>query len=274
MRRIVIAALLACFAWTAIAQNNGARQVPVGFCYLATLTPATAVTAATCVSATFNATATTTSLALTSTTTVTGVLLPGMGVAGTGIPTGTTLLAQVSGTPGGAGTYTMSAPTTGTSTTATSTSVSASTGVIQATNTFVAGQVVTFGSSGTLPAAYTVGTPYYVLAANLSASQYELSATNAGSVIVPATTTMTAVATSTAANLTAGGIPAGTTYAVMCAYGNSVNYRDDGGAATTTIGTGGQNIAVNTCTAYNGTFSQLSLFQSGGAATMGISFYQ
>lgn len=61
------------------------------------------------VGATFTATGTGTSFAVTS---VTGLISIGDTISGTGVPAGTTILAQVSGTPGGAGTYTTSATTT------------------------------------------------------------------------------------------------------------------------------------------------------------------
>lgn len=49
-------------------------------------------------------------------TSVTGSIAIGQGVSGTGIPAGTTIIAQVSGTPGGAGTYLTSAATSASST--------------------------------------------------------------------------------------------------------------------------------------------------------------
>lgn len=67
--------------------------------------------------ATFTATGTGTSLVVTA---VTGLISIGDKIAGTGITAGTTIVAQVSGTPGGAGTYTTSAATTIAAATATS----------------------------------------------------------------------------------------------------------------------------------------------------------
>lgn len=61
------------------------------------------------IGATFTATGTGTSLVVTS---VTGLISVGDKIAGTGVTAGTTIVAQVSGTPGGAGTYTTSAATT------------------------------------------------------------------------------------------------------------------------------------------------------------------
>lgn len=67
--------------------------------------------------ATFTATGTGTSLAATS---VTGLISIGSEISGTGVTAGTTIVAQVSGTTGGAGTYTTSAATTASSATVTS----------------------------------------------------------------------------------------------------------------------------------------------------------
>ena len=61
------------------------------------------------IGATFTATGTGTSLAVTS---VTGYISVGDTISGTGVPAGTTIVAQVSGTTGGAGTYTTSVATT------------------------------------------------------------------------------------------------------------------------------------------------------------------
>lgn len=69
------------------------------------------------IGATFTATATGTSLVVTS---VTGKIFPGDTISGTGVPAGTTIMAQVSGTANGAGTYTTSAATTATAATVTS----------------------------------------------------------------------------------------------------------------------------------------------------------
>lgn len=67
--------------------------------------------------ATFTATGTGTSLVVTS---VTGLISIGSVISGTGVTAGTTIVAQVSGTTGGAGTYTTSAATTASAATVTS----------------------------------------------------------------------------------------------------------------------------------------------------------
>lgn len=77
----------------------------------------TGATATGSIGSTFTATATGTSLAVTA---VTGLISIGDTIAGTGVPTGTTIVAQVSGTTGGAGTYTTSVVTTATAATVTS----------------------------------------------------------------------------------------------------------------------------------------------------------
>lgn len=69
------------------------------------------------IGSTFTATATGTSLEVTA---VTGLISIGDTIAGTGVPSGTTIIAQVSGTTGGAGTYTTSVATTASAATVTS----------------------------------------------------------------------------------------------------------------------------------------------------------
>ena len=67
-------------------------------------------------------------------TAVTGLISAGDMIAGTGVPAGTTILSQASGTPGGAGTYNLSATVTTNAATVTSfgnvLNVTAATGVI------------------------------------------------------------------------------------------------------------------------------------------------
>jgi hypothetical protein len=69
------------------------------------------------IGATFTATGTGASLAVTA---VTGLISIGDVISGTGVPAGTAILAQVSGTTGGAGTYTTSVATTAAAATVTS----------------------------------------------------------------------------------------------------------------------------------------------------------
>lgn len=65
----------------------------------------------------------------------------------------------------------------------TATISNATPGVVTMTNTAAAGDKVSFTTTGALPAGLTVGTQYYVIAAGLSGSQFELSATLGGSAI-------------------------------------------------------------------------------------------
>ena len=90
------------------------------------------------IGATFTATGTGTSLAVTS---VTGLISIGDTISGTGVPAGTTILAQVSGTTGGAGTYTTSVATTASA--ATVTSFGNVLDVTAVTGTFAVGDAVT-----------------------------------------------------------------------------------------------------------------------------------
>lgn len=59
----------------------------------------------------------------------------------------------------------------------------ASPGIVSLANSFAAGQPVSFDSTGTLPAGLAQNTTYYVIAAGLTGSQFEVSATVGGSAI-------------------------------------------------------------------------------------------
>ena len=80
--------------------------------------------------------------------------------------------------------------------------------------------------------------------------------------------------TSSSASLTSGGVPVPATYAVICAYTQAVNYRDDGVAPTGTLGTGGQGIAAGNCIPYSGTMTALQFIQQTSGAILGVSFYR
>lgn len=86
---------------------SGQRVVPLGYCQLATLTSSIGLSS--CVRASFTGTGSGTNL---TTTSVTGIIKVGDLLAGTGVPAGTTVLSQTSGTAGGAGVYVTSAATT------------------------------------------------------------------------------------------------------------------------------------------------------------------
>lgn len=179
--------------------QNGARSGNLGFCSLSSVSSATAITTTSCTLASFTATGSGTQLTVSS---VTGLISPGDPIAGSGVPTGTVITAQVSvsppgASPGGSGIYTTNNATT-----------------------------------------------------------------------------------SSAASLTAGGVPQAATYAVICASTQGVNYRDDGVAPTATVGTGGQGIVPTsstsppTCIPYNGTFSLLQFIQQNAGAIVGITWYK
>ena len=70
------------------------------------------------------------------------------------------------------------------------------------------------------------------------------------------------------------GVPANTTYAVICAYTQGVVWRDDGVAPTAVPGAGGQGIAAGQCIPYNGNFGQIQFIQQAPGAVLGVSFYQ
>lgn len=148
-------------------------SVPTG----ATATGAMGSTNTAAIGATFTATGTGDQLVVTA---VTGKIYPGDFINGTGVPAGTTILSQASGTANGAGTYVTSGPTTATAATVTAWGsnlvVSATTGVVSIGDTVA-------GGSG-FPVAATVlsqvsgtagGAGTYLLSA--PATQYVASAT-------------------------------------------------------------------------------------------------
>lgn len=85
---------------------------------------------------------------------------------------------------------------------------------------------------------------------------------------------LSSMAASTALATCSGGIPSGTTYAVICAYTQGVVWRDDGVAPTGTAGTGGQGLAAGQCIPYNGTFTAIRFIQQTSGALLGVSFYR
>lgn len=112
---IWIAASFPCFGQGA--GGAGLPIVPVGYCQIATLSSSVGITATSCVRASFTGTGAGTAL---TTTSVTGIIKVGDGVAGTGVPAGTTIISQTSGTAGGAGVYVTSQATTSSSASLTS----------------------------------------------------------------------------------------------------------------------------------------------------------
>lgn len=85
---------------------------------------------------------------------------------------------------------------------------------------------------------------------------------------------LASMSASTALSTCSGGIPAGTTYAVLCAYAQGVTWRDDGTAPTATAGSGGQGIAAGQCIPYNGDFTKIRFIQQTGGSILGVSFYK
>lgn len=85
---------------------------------------------------------------------------------------------------------------------------------------------------------------------------------------------LSSMAASTALASCSGGIPTGTTYAVICAYAQGVVWRDDGVAPTGTAGSGGQGLSAGQCIPYNGTFTAIRFIQQTGGAILGVTFYR
>jgi hypothetical protein len=103
---IFAAAILIGSALSAFAQT-GLREVPAGFCSLTSMSSSKGLSS--CLMASFTGSGSGSNLTATA---VSGMILPGEVAAGTGVPTGTLILSQTSGTPGGAGIYVTSSPTT------------------------------------------------------------------------------------------------------------------------------------------------------------------
>lgn len=90
----------------------GQSMVPLGYCQLSASQLASASALSKCVRASFTASAGSPANQLV-VTSVSGIILPGdQVVSGVGIPTASIIVSQVSGTPGGAGTYLLNANNT------------------------------------------------------------------------------------------------------------------------------------------------------------------
>jgi hypothetical protein len=119
MRKLYLAAAT-WIALTAMAWAQGATGLliqPLGYCQLSATQLSSAIGLASCTRASFTGTGSGTNL---TTTSVTGIIKVGDTVTGTGVPSGTTILSQTSGTAGGAGVYVTSATTTSSSASLTS----------------------------------------------------------------------------------------------------------------------------------------------------------
>lgn len=113
-------ALVAAFGPVHAQMIPGQFVVPLGNCQLSATQLGSAVGLSKCTRASFTASAGSSSNLLV-VTSVAGIILVGDTLlTGTGITAGTTVVNQVSGTPGGAGTYTISAANTASSASATS----------------------------------------------------------------------------------------------------------------------------------------------------------
>ena len=103
------AVLLAPIAARAQTTVPGQRIVPLWNCQLSAALLASSVGLSSCVAGSFTGTGSGTTLTAAS---VSGVLLAGQTLSGTGVPAGTTIVSQLTGTAGGAGTYRTSVATT------------------------------------------------------------------------------------------------------------------------------------------------------------------
>src|SRR6185312_2208443 len=66
-------------------------------------------------------------------------------------------------------------------------------------------------------------------------------------------------------------VPAGATLAEICVEGASVRYRDDGTAATSSLGIP---VASGTCFQYSGPLASLSFTAQSGSPTIDVSYYR
>lgn len=194
----IIAAAAALALGAPASAQSGLRNTPAGFCAITSLGSATKITSANCVFGSFTGVIAGTTLTVSA---LTGSLVPGQPVVGTGIPAGTSVQSQQTGATGLAGNYTLNYP--------------------QGTTTLAVGSE----------------------------------------------------------SMTTAGVPTSAGYALICAYVQAVNYRDDPTPPTATPGTGGQGLVpasstIPTCIGYNGTFTNLQFFQQASGAILGISFYQ
>lgn len=127
MRKHIVAALAATLLYAAqlaaaFGQGSSGPQqaAALGYCQLSASALASSVALSKCVRASFTSTAGTPSTQLV-VTSVTGIILVGdQIVSGTGLTVGTVVTGQISGTPGGAGTYQLSAANTASSAATTS----------------------------------------------------------------------------------------------------------------------------------------------------------
>lgn len=105
MNRLKIVALAVALAMAPLAGFGQALRItPFGFCSLGSLVSAVGITSTNCVFASFTGVIANGVLTASS---VTGPIIPGQPLVGTGVPAGTIILGQAGGTVRGAGTYTV-----------------------------------------------------------------------------------------------------------------------------------------------------------------------
>lgn len=107
--RFIAGALLAgliAFSPARAQMSGQVQSTPMGSCQLS---PVAATGLSACVRASFTGTGTGTTLAASA---ITGYIKPNDQLSGTGVPAGTYIVAQLTGSPGGAGNYQTSQPTT------------------------------------------------------------------------------------------------------------------------------------------------------------------
>lgn len=109
--KILLAFVLASIALTGAPAQSipGQQMVPLGNCQLSASQLAASIALSSCTRSAFTGTGSGVNL---TTTAVAGIIKVGDVVAGTGVPAGTTIVSQTSGTTGGAGVYVTSVATT------------------------------------------------------------------------------------------------------------------------------------------------------------------
>jgi hypothetical protein len=108
---ILVALLLAAPAWGQ-GMTPGISLEALGYCQLSASQLAAAISITQCVRASWTGNANPSGSTQLVATAVTGKILIGDVVVGTGVPSGVTIVSQLSGTPNGQGAYILSAPTT------------------------------------------------------------------------------------------------------------------------------------------------------------------
>lgn len=136
---LVTAAIALCLLSALLARGNAQGvatpidAVPLGYCQLSASQLGSSVGLASCVRASFTGSGSGTVLTVTS---VTGIIKGGDAVSGSGVPAGTVIVAQITGTTGVAGTYRTSVATTSSSASLTSGGIPAS-----ATSAYIVSEV-------------------------------------------------------------------------------------------------------------------------------------